>query len=95
MKRVGSVISFQVHGGLEAAYRFANSLRLIPIATSYGGVETTIELPMQSKLNDSLSPKANLLRLSVGLENVEDLLEDLSGAFQAVPQVAHADSMID
>jgi cystathionine gamma-synthase len=74
----GSVISFEVRGGADAADRVCAQVRLVRHATSFGAVESTIErraaIPGQEHI------PAGLLRLSVGIEHVEDLWEDLDNA---------------
>lgn len=82
MSAGGGMLSFEVKGGRDAALRVASSLKLIVNATSLGGVETLIEHRASVEGEASATPK-NLLRLSVGLENVEDLKEDLSQALAA------------
>lgn len=85
----GGVISFSLKGGPVQARRLLNSLRLIQIASSLGGVETVIELPYDldwygkdPHLVGAVS--TGLIRLSVGLEDIEDLTADLSQALQCV-----------
>ncbi len=85
----GGVISFSLKGGPVQARELLNSLRLIQIASSLGGVETVIELPYDldwygkdPHLVGAVS--TGLIRLSVGLEDIEDLTADLSQALQCV-----------
>jgi methionine-gamma-lyase len=85
----GGVISFSLKGGPTAGRRLLNSLRLIQIASSLGGVETVIEMPYDLDWygKDHLSVgsvDAGLVRLSVGLEDIDDLTADLSQALQTV-----------
>lgn len=75
----GAMLSFEVAGGAEAAMQFAARLRLITRATSLGGVESTIEHRASIEGPASITPPG-LLRLSVGLENADDLLADLRQA---------------
>lgn len=75
----GALMSFGVRGEAKAALKVASALKLIVSATSLGGVETLIEH------RHSIEPEANqipenLLRLSVGIEQVEDLINDLDSA---------------
>jgi len=79
MSDFGGMLSFRVQGGQEAALRVAGRLRLILNATSLGGCESLIEHRASVEGPNPLSPP-NLLRLSVGLENAEDLIEDLRQA---------------
>jgi methionine-gamma-lyase len=85
----GGVISFSLKGGPAAGRKLLNSLRLIQIASSLGGVETVIEMPYDLDWygKDDLSAESadvGLVRLSIGLEDVDDLTADLSQALQNV-----------
>lgn len=87
MSAGGGVISFSLKGGPVQARRLLNSLRLIQIASSLGGVETVIELPYDLDwygkdrlLVGAVNP--GLIRLSVGLEDIEELTADLSQALR-------------
>lgn len=73
----GSMISIGLKGGETKAIQFASSMKLFKHATSLGGVESLIEHRRSAEGITARSP-ANLLRLSVGIEYVDDLLEDLS-----------------
>uniref|UniRef100_A0A7S2SV58 cystathionine gamma-lyase n=1 Tax=Rhizochromulina marina TaxID=1034831 RepID=A0A7S2SV58_9STRA len=75
----GGMISFQVEGGLEDAVRVAGALDTFRRATSLGGTESLVEHRQSIEPPDSPTP-GNLLRLSVGLEHVEDLKQDLAQA---------------
>jgi cystathionine beta-lyase/cystathionine gamma-synthase len=85
----GGVLSFRPRGGVEAAVRLIERVKLPAHAPSLGGVETLITRPAVST-HAVLGPEAraragitdDLLRLAVGIEAAEDLLEDLSGALQ-------------
>ena len=81
LKGFGSVISFDVRGTADDADRVCRQVRLIQHATSLGAVESTMErraaIPGQGHLPPSL------LRLSVGIEDVDDLWTDLGGALRA------------
>jgi len=74
----GSVISFDVAGGAVAADEVCRGVQLIRHATSFGGVESTIERRAAIPGQQHLPP--GLLRLGVGIEHVEDLWDDLSQA---------------
>ena len=80
LKGYGTIISFDVRGDAAAADRVCARVRLIQHATSLGAVESTIErragIPGQEHL------PASLLRLSVGIENVDDIWADLDAALQ-------------
>jgi cystathionine gamma-synthase len=75
----GGVLSMEVPGGAEAALAVAARVRLFTRATSLGGVESLIEHRASMEGPHSRTPPG-LLRLSIGLENVEDLVEDLDQA---------------
>jgi cystathionine gamma-synthase len=79
MKDFGGMMSFQVHGGRAEALAVAASLRIITRATSLGGPDTLIEHRASIEPPDKGTPE-NLLRLSVGLEHPDDLIEDLTQA---------------
>jgi cystathionine gamma-synthase len=79
MRDFGGMMSVQVRGGREGALGFAAKLKLITNATSLGGCETLIEHRASVEGPKPFSPE-NLLRISIGLEHVDDLLEDLRQA---------------
>jgi len=79
MSGFGGVVSIEVRGGKEAALRVAGALRLFCNATSLGGFESLVEHRKSIEGASSKTPD-NLLRLSVGLEDAEDLREDLAQA---------------
>ena len=81
MRAFGGLMSFEVAGGESAAIQVASRLKLIVNATSLGGIETLIEHRRTSEGPTSTAPPA-LLRMSVGLENPDDLLEDLTQALR-------------
>jgi cystathionine gamma-synthase len=76
MRGFGGMLSFLVQGGREQALRVASRVKLFTNATSLGGVESLIEHRASSEGKMSRAPQ-NLLRLSVGLEHPDDLVEDL------------------
>jgi cystathionine gamma-synthase len=80
----GSLLSFEVSGGAQEALAVAGRLRLVKRATSLGGVESLIEHRHSIEPAGSGVPPA-LLRLSVGVEAVEDLADDLTRALAALP----------
>jgi cystathionine gamma-synthase len=79
----GSMLSFDVAGTVEQTDAFLARLRLVTHATSLGGVESLIERRARYP-GDASIVGATLCRLSVGIENVEDLWADLDGALRAV-----------
>jgi methionine-gamma-lyase len=83
----GAVLAFTLADGYPAAARVASSLRLITHAVSLGGVDTLIQHPAaltHRLVAAEAKPPAGLLRLSLGLEDAEDLTADLQ---QALTQV--------
>ena len=79
MSLFGGMLSFEVVGGREAALAVTAKVRIISRATSLGGVESLIEHRASIEGPQSTTPEG-LLRLSVGLENAEDLIDDLEQA---------------
>jgi cystathionine gamma-synthase len=87
MRLPGAMLSFQLRDGEERARRFAAATRLFTLAESLGAVESLIELPAPmthaSVAESPLAVSPALVRLSVGIEHVEDLRADLERAFAA------------
>ena len=89
-----TLVTFELHGGKDDAFRFANALEIILISNNLGDAKSIITHPATTT-HQRLSPAARAaagitdgtLRLSVGLEDVDDLLDDLRQALaHAVPQ---------
>lgn len=80
MRDFGGMMSIELRGGREAALAFASRLRVFTNATSLGGCESLVEHRASVEGANPRSPQ-NLLRLSVGLEHADDLVEDLRQAF--------------
>lgn len=80
MRDFGGMMSIELRGGREAALAFAGRLRVFTNATSLGGCESLVEHRASVEGANPRSPQ-NLLRLSVGLEHADDLVEDLRQAF--------------
>jgi cystathionine gamma-synthase len=84
MSRFGGMVSFRAAGGPEQAVAICNRTKLFVLAESLGGVESLIEHPGQmthlSAAGSPLEVPADLVRLSVGIESVDDLLADLEQA---------------
>ncbi|MFA5874200.1 MAG: cystathionine gamma-synthase [Anaerolineales bacterium] len=84
MRLGGGMVSFVLKGGAEEARRVAESTRLFALAESLGGVESLIEVPAAmthiSTADSPLAVDPGLVRLSVGIEHVDDLLADLAEA---------------
>lgn len=94
MRGGGGVVTFVPRGGAVVARRFADSLKLIPIATSLGGVETIVELPYDLDFGEEADggveqPFAGAIRMSVGLEDFADLWADIEQALAASGASAH------
>jgi cystathionine gamma-synthase len=79
MAMFGGMLSFQVRGGRDEALSVAAKVEIITRATSLGGVESLIEHRASIELPGTKTPQ-NLLRLSVGLEHPDDLVDDLARA---------------
>ncbi len=75
----GGMLSFQVKGGADDALKVVNASQLIIPATSLGGVESTWEHRRSVESEGSITPN-NLIRMSVGIEHVDDLIADLTEA---------------
>jgi cystathionine gamma-synthase len=86
----GGVVSFLVKGGLDEASRMIDACRLATLAPSLGGVETLIEQPALMSFYEltteerlAIGIRDNLIRLSLGIEDAEDLIADLDQALHA------------
>ncbi|MGK7378038.1 methionine gamma-lyase [Planococcus sp. 1R117A] len=91
MRDGGGLISFEIEGGKKEAQAFMNALSLIKIAVSLGDAETLIQHPasmthavVPQKSREAMGITESLMRLSVGLEHVDDLTADLAKAFETV-----------
>jgi methionine-gamma-lyase len=90
MTQPGAMIAFEIEGGMEGGARFMNGLKMIQRAVSLGDAETLIQHPA-SMTHSTYTPEERaahgisdgLIRLSVGLEEVEDIIADLSQALPA------------
>jgi cystathionine beta-lyase/cystathionine gamma-synthase len=84
MKNGGGMISFIMKEGREAAIKVAEATKIFTLAESLGGVESLIEVPAAmthlSVAGSQLDVNPGLVRLSVGIENKDDLLEDIKQA---------------
>ncbi|MBM7098005.1 methionine gamma-lyase [Bacillus sp. H-16] len=90
MKQPGGLITFEVEGGKEEAQEMMNHLKMIQVAVSLGDAETLIQhpasmthavIPPEKRMEMGITD--SMLRLSVGLENVNDIWEDLAQALNA------------
>lgn len=90
MRGFGGMVSFRVVGGEAAARSVCANTRLFTLAESLGGVESLIELPAAmthlSTAGSQLEVPADLIRLSVGIEDADDLVADLEQALDAAAQ---------
>jgi cystathionine gamma-synthase len=84
MKRYGGIVSFRVTGGEAQALEVCQRARVFTLGESLGGVESLIEHPGRmthaSVAGTDLEVPADLVRLSVGIESVDDLVADLDRA---------------
>jgi cystathionine gamma-synthase len=81
MKDFGGMLSILVKGGAENARKVVNQVKIFAQATSLGGVESLIEHRASVEGPDTKTPQ-NLIRISVGLEHIDDLIADLSQALK-------------
>lgn len=91
MLGMGGMITFYIKGGLDASRKFLESVQIFSLAESLGGVESLIEHPaimthasVPAENRKKLGIDDSLIRLSVGIEDLEDLLSDLKQAFAKV-----------
>jgi cystathionine beta-lyase/cystathionine gamma-synthase len=86
MRGFSGMVSFTVHGGFESARRIVAATKVFTLAESLGGVESLIEHPGEmthaSVAGSQAEVAPNLVRLSVGIEHVDDLLADLEQALE-------------
>ncbi len=89
MRAFGGMVSFTVHGGERAAVELCSRTRIFTLAESLGAVESLIEHPARmthaSTSGTSNEVPRDLVRLSVGLETIDDLLHDLERALMTLP----------
>jgi cystathionine gamma-lyase len=91
MTGFGGMISFNINGKLKEAKTFLESLRLFALAESLGGVESLIEHPalmthlsLPKEEREKIGINDSLIRISVGIENTDDLIGDLEEAFKKI-----------
>jgi len=89
MEGFGGMVSFEIEGGIEAASSFLRSVSIFSLAESLGGIDSMVGHPstmshasMPEEVRRSVGITDGLIRLSVGLENVDDLIEDLEQALE-------------
>jgi methionine-gamma-lyase len=91
MDGYGAIVSFEVEGGLEASRRMVNNTRLFQLAVSLGDCETLVQLPAamthrgydQERLRE-FGLTESMIRISVGLEHIDDILAELDHALSHV-----------
>jgi cystathionine gamma-synthase len=90
MRAFGGMVSFTVHGGERAAVELCSRTRIFTLAESLGAVESLIEHPARMTHASTSGTRnevpGDLVRLSVGLETIDDLLHDLEHALTALPR---------
>jgi cystathionine gamma-synthase len=79
MRDFGAMLSVETRGGYDAALRLARGTKIFTNATSLGGCESLIEHRASVEGSHPVSPQ-NLLRISVGLEHIDDLIADFEQA---------------
>ncbi|MBF1731708.1 MAG: O-acetylhomoserine aminocarboxypropyltransferase/cysteine synthase, partial [Trueperella pyogenes] len=91
----GGLLSFVIKGGLEAGTSFATSLKLLPTVANIGDAKSLVIHPAStthSQLNEEQLRAAGIepgtVRLSIGIENVNDIIADLTQGFEAVAHLA-------
>lgn len=92
----GAMLSFDITGGEKEAFTFLNNLKLIKLAVSLGGTEslaehpatmTHVDIPDEERAHYNITSK--LIRLSIGVENPQDLIWDIDQALEKVAQLDH------
>ncbi|MCF8058593.1 MAG: PLP-dependent aspartate aminotransferase family protein [Bacteriovoracaceae bacterium] len=91
MTGFGGMITFFLKGDIKKSKKFLENVKLFALAESLGGVESLIEHPaimthhsIPKKVRDELGISDNLIRLSVGIEDCDDLIDDLEAAFKTI-----------
>ena len=91
MSGFGGMMTFFIKGGLDESRRFLENVKLFTLAESLGGVESLIEHPaimthasVPPDVRAQIGLTDNLIRISVGIENVDDLIRDLDQALSTV-----------
>jgi cystathionine gamma-lyase len=91
MKGFGGMITFLLSGGLDESRRFLENTKIFALAESLGGIESLIEHPaimthasIPKETREELGVADNLIRVSVGLEDIEDLIADMEEALAAI-----------
>jgi cystathionine beta-lyase/cystathionine gamma-synthase len=97
MRGGGGMVSFEVEGSGDDARRLTESLHLFTLAPSLGGVDSLVSIPVltshamiSAEQRQKMGVTEQLIRLSVGIENADDLIADLEQAFAVVSSPQHA-----
>ena len=84
----GSIISFEINGNKEDSFKFLNNVKIFKLAVSLGSIESLIQHPSSMTHSDiakeeqlKMGITENLIRCSVGLEDIDDLIDDLKNSF--------------
>lgn len=91
MEQGGTVIALEIEGGQEGAFRFLNGLEIVKISNNLGDAKsiathpgTTTHQRLSDEQRDKMGITRGLVRLSVGLEDADDLIADIKGALAGV-----------
>ena len=90
----GAVLSFRIQGGEKEAFKFLDNLKMIKLAVSLGSTESLAEHPNTMTHLDLFEDREkygvtpNLVRLSIGVENIEDIITDVANALEVVAETA-------
>ncbi|HLV53243.1 MAG TPA: PLP-dependent transferase, partial [Cryomorphaceae bacterium] len=97
----GAMISFDVVGGEEEAFAFLDNLKLIKLAVSLGSTESLAQHPatmthvdVSPETRKQMNITEKLIRLSVGIEHIDDLLADVSGALDAIKSSRNSEAAV-
>ena len=89
MSGFGGIVTFFIKGGLDAARGFLERVKVFSLAESLGGVESLVEHPaimthasVPKEIREKTGITDDLIRLSVGIENIDDLIDDLRNALK-------------
>ena len=100
-KSSGAMISFYIKGGEKEAFQFLNHLKLIKLAVSLGSTESLVQHPASMthagvcpELKAQLGINHQLIRLSVGVENSQDLIWDISQALESLNRLTEGDRLL-
>ena len=91
MKGFGGILSIDLNGDINSAKKFLENIKIFTLAESLGGVESLIEHPaimthasIDKKIRDELGISDTLIRLSIGIEDIEDLKNALNDALNKI-----------